>query len=84
MGAAWRALLPLLGWAAIARAAEGNQLANFHPPEGATAAQIEMHRQILIVKPPYSAPPNLTDKHRSSGTSAGKTITQLARRLLRY
>jgi hemolysin D len=26
----------------------GDSLANFHPPEGATAAQIEMHRQFLI------------------------------------
>lgn len=26
----------------------GNPLANFHPPEDATAAQIEMHRQFLI------------------------------------
>jgi hemolysin D len=26
----------------------GDPLANFHPPEGATAAQIEMHRQFLI------------------------------------
>ena len=27
---------------------KGDPLANFHPPEGATAAQIEMHRQFLI------------------------------------
>ncbi|MBU6463050.1 MAG: HlyD family type I secretion periplasmic adaptor subunit [Bradyrhizobium sp.] len=28
--------------------ADGDPLANFHPPAGATAAQIEMHRQFLI------------------------------------
>jgi hemolysin D len=28
--------------------ADGNALAAFHPPEGATAAQVEMHRQFLI------------------------------------
>jgi hemolysin D len=27
---------------------EGDPLADFHPPEGATAAQIEMHRQFLL------------------------------------